>query len=245
MVADLTGIAVQRNKAVVGKNAFAHEAGIHQHGMISDKSTYEIMSPKEVGWTGDGLVIGKHSGKHAVETLLKETGYELGEKQIGRIMARIKELADKQKEVAKEDIIAIANDIIGALSDEEKIVKLDELSVITGNKIKPTATVKLIVDGKMKIGTGVGVGPVDAVSNAIKNIAGPSITLKEYGLKAITGGTDALADVTIKVEDNEKNTFSAHAVNEDVIMASVDALIKGVNLAMRKGRKNERKRSNH
>lgn len=232
MVSDLTGLNVQRNKAIVGQNAFAHEAGIHQHGVISAKATYEIMKPETVGWTGTGLVIGKHSGRHAAESILKDMGYELTKEQIDQIMLKIKELADKQKEVVREDIIAIANDIIGTLSEEEQIVVLDEVKVETGNKTTPTATVTLVINGEKKIGKGQGVGPVDAVSKAVSNIIGPGVTLKEYDLKAITGGTNALADVTIKIEDKKANVFSAEAVNEDVIMASAEALIKGINKAL-------------
>ncbi len=232
MVSDLTGLVVQRNKAIVGLNAFAHEAGIHQHGVISEKSTYEIMQPETVGWTGTGLVIGKHSGRHAAEATLKEMGYELSKKQVDQIMAKIKELADKQKEVVREDIIAIANDIIGTLSAEDQMVILDEVKVETGNKTKPTATVTLTLNGEKKVGKGQGVGPVDAVSKAVSNIIGPEVTLKEYNLKAITGGTNALADVLIKIEDKKGNIFSAEAVNEDVIMASAEALIKGINKAL-------------
>lgn len=232
MVSDLTGLTVQRNKAIVGLNAFAHEAGIHQHGVISAKATYEIMKPGDVGWTGTGLVIGKHSGRHAVEAVLKDMGYELSKKHVDQIMLKIKELADKQKEVVREDIIAIANDIIGTLSEEEQDVVLDEVKVETGNKTTPTATVTLIINGKKKIGKGQGVGPVDAVSHAVGNIIGPAVTLKEYNLKAITGGTNALADVTIKIEDKKGHIFSAEAVNEDVIMASAEALIKGINKAL-------------
>ncbi|MFC1705120.1 2-isopropylmalate synthase [Nanoarchaeota archaeon] len=232
MVSDLTGLSIQRNKAIVGLNAFAHEAGIHQHGVISEKSTYEIMKPETVGWTGTGLVMGKHSGRHAAESILKDMGYDLTKKQVDQIMAKIKELADKQKEVVREDIIAIANDIIGTLSDEEQILVLDEVKVETGNKSTPTATVTLIMNGEKKIGKGQGVGPVDAVSKAVSNIMGPGVTLKEYNLKAITGGTNALADVTIKIEDKKGNIFSAQGVNEDVIMASAEALIKGINKAL-------------
>lgn len=232
LVSSLTGLVVQRNKAIVGQNAFAHEAGIHQHGVISYKLTYEIMKPEEVGWVGDNLVIGKHSGKHAVETTLKELGYDLTKGQIETIIEKVKELADKQKDVQKEDIIAIANDIIGSLSKEEQIIILEEVKVTTGNRVKPEATVTLIVDGKKKTGKGKGVGPVDAVSHAVKNIIGPSVTLKEYNLKAITGGTDALAHVTIKVSDKKGNIFSAEGVNEDVIMASAIALVKGLNKAL-------------
>ena len=232
MVADLTGIAVQRNKAVVGANAFAHEAGIHQHGVLSNKATYEIMKPEEVGWVGINIVIGKHSGRHAVEVILRDMGYGLEQNQIDKIMEKIKGLADKQKEITRADIVAIANDIAGELTKEEKIVVLDEIKVNTGNKIKPTAEVSLVVRGEKKIGQGEGVGPVDAVSHAISSIIGPSISLKEYGLKAITGGTDALADVTIKVEDKKGNTFRAEAVNEDIMMASAFALVKGINKAL-------------
>ncbi len=232
MVADLTGISIQRNKAIVGQNAFAHEAGIHQHGVLSNKLTYEIMKPEEVGWTGTNLVIGKHSGKHATEKLLRDAGYELNEEQINKIMKKIKALADKKKELTREDIMAIAADIAGALPEEERIIVLDELKITTGNKTTPEATVKLKIDGKDKTGKGRGVGPVDAVNKAISSMIGPSIKLKEYNLKAITGGTDALADVTINVEDDKGNIFGAQAVNEDVIMASAIALIKGINRAL-------------
>ena len=232
MVSDLTGLAVQRNKAIVGANAFAHEAGIHQHGIISDKSTYEIMRAEDVGWVGEGLVMGKHSGKHAAEVILKEMDYNFAKEQIDQVMAKIKELADKQKEVMKEDVIAIANDIAGSLTKEERIVVLDEVKINTGNKTTPTATIKLKIKGKVKEGSGKGVGPVDAVCNAIRAVIGPNIQLKEYSLKAITGGTDALADVVIKVEDKNKNVFKAEAVDEDVIMASTKAFIQGINKAM-------------
>ncbi len=232
LVSSLTGLSVQRNKAIVGRNAFAHEAGIHQHGVLSHKLTYEIMKPEEIGWMGINLVIGKHSGRHAVESVLKEMGYELTPEQIDKVVSKTKELADKQKEIMQEDIIAIATDIIGELSEEEEIIKLDEIKIMTGNKIEPEAEVILIINGKKKIGKGKGVGPVDAVSHAIRTMIDPSITLKEYNLKAITGGTDALADVSIKVQDNKNNVFKAEAVNEDILMASAIALIKGMNKAL-------------
>ncbi len=232
MVSDLTGLAVQRNKAIVGANAFAHEAGIHQHGVISDKSTYEIIQAEDVGWVGQGLVMGKHSGKHAVNAMLKGIGYELSREQVDSIIQRIKELADKQKEVMREDIIAIASDVAGALKKEEIIISLEEISISTGNKTRPNAFVKLNIMNQSKSGKGEGVGPVDAVCNAIKSVIGPSISLKEYNLKAITGGTDALAEVAIKVEDNNGNIFKAEAVDEDVIMASTKAFIQGINKAM-------------
>jgi len=232
MVADFTGIAVQRNKAIVGANAFAHEAGIHQHGVLSDKSTYEIMTPEEVGWMGEGIVMGKHSGKHAAQSVLKDLGYDLSPAQVDLITSRIKDLADKQKVVMRDDIIAIANDIAGSLDEEEQILHLEEVRVTTGNRTEPIATVRMKVDNETRVGEGKGVGPVDAVSKAITSIIGPSIKLKEYNLKAITGGTNALANVSITVEDSSGNIFTSESVDEDIIMASAKALVKGTNKAL-------------
>ena len=147
-------------------------------------------------------------------------------------MEKIKALADKKKELTKDDIIAIAADVTGALPKEEQIITLDELKITTGNKTTPEAFVKLKIDGNEKTAKGNGVGPVDALSRAISSIIGPSIKLKEYNLKAITGGTDALAEVVINVEDDNGNIFGAQAVDEDVIMASAMALIKGINRAL-------------
>jgi len=232
MVADLTGIAVQRNKAIVGRNAFAHEAGIHQHGVISARETYEIMRAEDVGWEGEGLVIGKHSGKHAVENVLKEIGYDLSREQIAAITSKIKDLADKQKEIERADIIAIASDVTQALSKQEQKIKLKEFAIMTGSNVTPTATVKLEIEGKEKVGSATGVGPVDAASKAIKHLIDPSLKLTSYSLKAITGGTDALADVAITVENKQGEKFKAGAVNEDIVKASVEALIKGANYAL-------------
>lgn len=232
LVSNLTGLMVQRNKAIVGQNAFAHEAGIHQHGVLSAKETYEIMNPDEIGWRGTNLVIGKHSGKHAVEAILKEAGYDLTKDNVEKVMRKVKQLADKQKTVERDDVIAIANDVAGALPEEEIIVELDEVRVNTGNKTTPIAKVSLIIEGKKKTAEGRGVGPVDAVSHAINNIVEGKIRLKEYNLKAITGGTDALADVTITIADKKGNIFRARGVNEDVIMASTVAIVKGLNKAL-------------
>ncbi len=232
MVSDLMGMVVQRNKAIVGRNAFAHEAGIHQHGVISARETYEIMHAEDVGWEGDGLVIGKHSGKHAVESVLQEMGYELTKDQIASITAKIKELADKQKEVERADIIAIANDVTQALTKQEQKIILKELAVMTGTNITPTATVKIEIDGKEIVGASIGVGTVDAAAKAIKSLIDPSLKLTSYSLKAITGGTDALADVAIVVENKKGEKFKASALNEDIVKASVEALIKGANYAM-------------
>ncbi len=232
LVSNLTGIDIQRNKAIVGMNAFAHEAGIHQHGVLKSKQTYEIMTPEEVGWTGENLVIGKHSGKHAVTALLEEEGFQLDKDTISLITERVKDLADKEKSVERDDVIAIARDITHQLSEEEQFVKLTEFTVTTGMNMTPTASVKLRVYGEAKIAAGVGDGPIDAVSNAIWQMVDPSLKLTDYHLKAITGGTDALADVSIKLTDENMNTFVARSVDEDVIRASAKAIIKGINKAL-------------
>ena len=233
MVSNFTGISVQRNKAIVGENAFAHEAGIHQHGLLASKQTYEIMSPEMIG-KKTALVLGKHSGRHATKQVLEEMGFRLDEKQLSEVTARIKDLADKQKSVLNEDIIAIAGDVTNQLRKEESRIVLDELRIETGNKVKPTAKLKLVIDGKKVEATGTGVGPVDAVSNALKDVAPAQVSLKEYQLKAITGGTDALANVVVKVANGGGKLHNAEAINEDVIMASAIALIKAMNKALAK-----------
>lgn len=232
IVSSMTGIGVQRNKAVVGENAFAHEAGIHQHGMLCSEETYEIISPSMIGWAGTGFVIGKHSGSHAVRALLKKEGYELTEGQMDEITSKVKELADKQKQVETDDLIAIANDVVHQLSEKERIIKLEEFMVTTGNRIMPTASIRLKIDGKDRIGVGTGVGSVDAVSHAIQSVIDPSLSLVEFNLKAITGGTDALGDVSIRMKDKDQNIFHAEAVNEDIVRAGAVAIIKGANKAL-------------
>jgi 2-isopropylmalate synthase len=196
------------------------------------------MKPEMIGKRTE-LVLGKHSGKHATKVVLGEMGFRLSEEQQLAVLQRIKALADKQKKVSREDIVAIAMDVTKQLPKREQKIRLEEFSVTTGNKAKPTASVRLVVEGKAFEGKGVGVGPVDALSKAIQSVLPFKIKLKEYNLKAITGGTDALADVVIQVEDERGNVFDAEAVNEDVIVASANALILGCNLALESA---ERKR---
>lgn len=231
LVSTLTGLLVQRNKAIVGENAFAHEAGIHQHGVLSDKNTYEIMTPEKVGWKGRNLVIGKHSGKHAVTAVLEDDGFELDEHEIKQITKKVKDLADKQKKVEPEEVVAIAREITHQLTDDEKFIDLVELTVTCGLNMTPVASLKLKVDGREVMASGFGDGPIDAVSNAIWDVLGQSFQLEDYHLDAITGGTNALANVSIKLIDENNNMFSSRAVDEDVVKASAYAIIKGVNKA--------------
>ena len=236
LVANLTGIEVQRNKAIVGENAFAHEAGIHQHGVISDRRTYEIMSAKEVGWHGTQLVIGKHSGVHAIEKILERRGYDLNREQLHDVRARVKDAADREKNIEEEDVVAFANEVLNELTSEEQVLVLEEVSVMTGNGFTASATIKLKINEDEVIGTGTGVGPVDASAHAIQEILsshfGPELELSGYGLKAITGGTNALAHANIQFKDKTENRFRGDAVDKDVILASVHAMIKGANRAL-------------
>ena len=232
LVANLTGIEVQRNKAVVGLNAFSHEAGIHQQGVISDRETYEIMRPEDVGWQGHTLVIGKHSGRHAVDNVLRRRGYALESEALEEVTRRIKEVADHEKQVEEEDVIAIARDVMDALSSDERTISLEELSVMTGNRVTPCAMVKLVVGGASVVGTSTGVGPVDAAAKALRSAVDPDLKLVEYGLKAITGGTDALAHASIRFEDKAGRQFLGAAVGEDIIVTSVMAMVKGANRAI-------------
>jgi 2-isopropylmalate synthase len=236
LVADLTGIEVQRNKAIVGENAFSHEAGIHQHGVIADRRTYEIIHAEDVGWRGRQLVIGKHSGMHAIEQALKLRGYNLNKDQLREVTSKVKELADSEKTVEEEDILALAASVLTELTPDEQLVALREVSVMTGNGFTPSATIKLSLGDREVIGTGTGVGPVDAAAHALQSIIhrelGPHLELKEYGLKAITGGTDALAHAQIRFSDAQGNSFRGEAVNGDVIIASVHAMVQGANRAV-------------
>jgi len=159
-------------------------------------------------------------------------GYSLSESQLLEIVSKIKALADKQKKVFKEDVVAIANDVTRQLSNAVQRIKLEEVKIITGNKTKPFAEVKVFVDGIEKSAKSEGVGPVDAVSKAINSIFPSNLKLKEYNLKAITGGTDALADVIVRIEDNNGKVFTAEAIDEDILMASALALVKGYNIAL-------------
>jgi 2-isopropylmalate synthase len=236
LVSNLTGLEVQRNKAIVGENAFAHEAGIHQHGVIQDPETYEIIRAEDVGWQGNQLSLGKHSGKHGVEKVLKERGYLLEPDQLSLVVQRVKEVADRQKRVEEDDVVAIARDVMNDLTPDEQLMVLKEVSVMTGNGFTPSATIKLALEGKEVVGTGTGVGPVDAAAHALASLVrahvGHTLRLAEYGLKAITGGTDALAHANIRFEDEAGDQFRGEAVHADVIIASVQAMVKGANRAM-------------
>ena len=238
MVASLTGIAVQANKAIVGENAFAHESGIHTRGVTEKPLTFEPIRPELVGRTRK-LVAGKLAGTRGIKAELEEVGIHPSEEQLKEIVQRVKDLGDKGKMVTDADLLALTSAVMGEVIGEEKIVDLCDLAVVTGIKVIPTASVRLSLDGKEYIAAETGVGPVDAVLKAIQKLTNnlEKIRLSEYRLEAITGGSNAVAEVVIKVEDEKGNIVSARAAREDIVMASVEAMINGINKCLLKNRK--------
>lgn len=243
MVAALTGLQVQANKAIVGENAFAHESGIHTRGVTVKPLTFEPIKPELVGRTRK-LVAGKLAGTRGIKAELEEIGIHPTEEQLKEIVQRVKDLGDKGKMVTDADLLALTSAVMGEVVGEEKIVDLCDLAVMTGIKVIPTASVRLALDGKEYSAAETGVGPVDAVLKAIQKLTHnlEKISLKEYRLEAITGGSNAVAEVVIKVEDEKGNIVSARAAREDIVMASVEAMINGINKCLIKNRKLGNKR---
>jgi 2-isopropylmalate synthase len=231
MVSTLTGISVQANKAIVGENAFAHESGIHTRGVTVKPLTFEPIKPELVGRTRT-LVAGKLAGTRGIKAELEDVGIHPTEDQLKEIVHRVKDLGDKGKLVTDAAVM-------GEVIAEEKIVDLCDMAVVTGIKVIPTASVRLVLDGKEYIAAETGVGPVDAALKAIQKLTSnlAKITLNEYRLEAITGGSNAVAEVVIKVEDERGHIVSARAAREDIVMASVEAMINGINKCLIKKRK--------
>ena len=234
LVSRLTGVPVQPNKAIVGENAFGHESGIHTHGILSLPITYEPLEPELVG-RKRFILAGKHAGGHGVQAQLEEMGLHPTREQVRVILERVKELGDKGKRLTDSDLRAIAASVIGSVPPEEKSVDLVDLSVMTGIRMLPTASVKLVVNGENYVAAETGVGPVDSAVKAIQKITSRigDIRLEEYRLEAITGGTDALAEVQVKVGDTLGNLASARSAGEDIVVTSVHAMIEGINKILR------------
>ncbi len=237
MVATLTGLQVQANKAIVGENAFAHESGIHTRGVTVNPLTFEPIKPELVGRTRK-LVPGKLAGTRGIKAELEEIGVHPSEEQLKEIVQRVKDLGDKGKMVTDADLIALTGAVMGEVVGEQKIIDLCDLAVVTGIRVIPTASVKLVLDGKEYTAAETGVGPIDAVLKAIQKLTHNlvNIRLKEFRLEAITGGSNAMAEVIIKVEDQKGNIVSARAAREDIVMASVEAMINGINKCLLKNR---------
>lgn len=225
LVTMITGIPVQPNKAIVGANAFAHEAGIHQDGVLKERTTYEIMNPCTIGLAKSSLVMGKHSGRHAFKQKLKVLGYKLGEADIDRVFERFKDLADKKKTVFDDDIEALVTDEIFRGKDKYRLVYL---GVVTGTEAVPTATVQIDIDGELHREAEFGVGPIDATFNAITKITKVKAKLLRFSVNSITGGTDAQGEVTVRLEEDGQVVIGQGA-DADIIIASAKAYLNALN----------------
>lgn len=225
LVSDVTGLGVQANKAIVGSNAFAHEAGIHQHGVLQERSTYEIMDARSIGLSESKLVLGKHSGRHAFEKRLSELGYELTREELEKAFARFKEVADKKKEIFDEDLEAIIADEVHMIPET---YQLQYMTVMTSLEGIPTATVKITTANGELVECGMGVGSVDAVYKTIDKLVDVPHRLIDYTVKSVTGGTDALGEVTVKIGD-DRNVYTGRGASLDIVEASAKAYIQAIN----------------
>lgn len=232
MVAALTGMQVQRNKAIVGENAFAHEAGIHQHGVLEHRETYEIMNPDDVGIPASKLVLGKHSGRHALRDRLQQLGHDLDDARLDRVFDQFKALADRKKEVFDEDLEAMVSQVL----EEGQVVRVWELvslQTTAGTGVVPTATVRLknMQTGEQVTDAATGDGPIDAAFSCMMRLTGVDAVLQEYDLKAVTGGRDAQGEVHLELVSNG-NTCRGRGRSTDIIEASAQAFLAAINRAI-------------
>jgi 2-isopropylmalate synthase len=226
MVSNLSGMPIQHNKAIVGKNAFAHESGIHQDGVLKERSTYEIMNPEMIGLVQNNIVLGKHSGRHAFQKRLTELGFSLSKKDLDKAFNRFKVLADKKKEISDKDLEAIVEDEIKVIPQK---YQLKHLHISSGTTTVPTATLGIIDDHDTLLeDAACGEGPIDAVFNAIGKITGLKVCLKSYTIDAVTGGTDAIGEVTVKVV-YKNEVFIGRGHSTDIIEASARAYLNAIN----------------
>ncbi|MBI1198401.1 MAG: 2-isopropylmalate synthase [Phenylobacterium sp.] len=224
-VSAITGFPVQFNKAIVGKNAFAHESGIHQDGMLKNAETYEIMKPEDVGQIESNLVMGKHSGRHAFREKLKDLGYELGQNALNEAFQRFKDLADKKKHVFDDDIVALVDDALASGADK---VQVKHLRVIAGTEGPQEAFLTVTIDGEEKAANATGDGPVDAVFNAIHAVVPHDALLRLFQVHAVTEGTDAQAQVSVRLEDDGR-IATGTAADTDTLTASAKAYVNALN----------------
>jgi len=225
LVSQITGISVQPNKAIVGSNAFAHEAGIHQDGVLKFKKTYEIMTPESVGWSTNRMVLGKHSGRAALKARYKELGVNLDQEKLNVAFEHFKVLADKKKEVFDEDLMSILS---GESEVEAEHIKLVSLHAASGTQDAPVAAVELDIDGELHRATAPGDGPVDAAFKAINSLVKPNGHLLLYSVNAITSGTDAQGEVTVRLQDGDR-IVNGQGSDTDIVVASARALIAALN----------------
>ncbi|HOA74490.1 MAG TPA: 2-isopropylmalate synthase [Phycisphaerae bacterium] len=232
LVSTLTGIHVQRNKAIVGENAFAHESGIHQHGMLANRATYEIMNPEDVGIPASKLVLGKHSGRHALRDRLQQLGHDLDEERLDRVFEQFKILADRKKEVFDEDLETLVSHVVEE-ADSTRRWELVSLQTTAGTGVVPTATVRLrdLHGGQVVTDAATGDGPIDATFTCMLRITGIDAVLREYDLRAVTGGRDAQGEVHLELV-SDGSTFRGRGRSTDIIEASAQAFLSAINRAL-------------
>jgi 2-isopropylmalate synthase len=235
MLSTITGFDVQPNKAIVGRNAFAHEAGIHQDGVLKHAGTYEIMTPESIGWAKNSLVLGKHSGRAAFRDRLDQLGYKVGQNQLNDAFRRFKDLADRKKVVFDEDIVALVDDEV--VRDHER-VRFVSLDLHAGSKVKPRAELELEVDGVVKTAVALGDGPVDATFKAIHEIFPHSANLVLFSVGAVTEGTDAQAKTTVRLEENGK-MVDGQGADTDTIVSAARAYVHALNKLLVKRERTE------
>ena len=233
LVSNVTAFPVQYNKAIVGKNAFAHESGIHQDGMLKNAQTYEIIDPAEVGVTGTALVLGKLSGRHAFRDKLAALGYRLGDNALEDAFRRFKDLADKKKHIFDADIIALVDDSVVRGQDP---IQVQALKISSGKDVVPTAELSLVVAGEVRSGTATGDGPVDALFNAIRQLYPHAASLQLFQVSAVTEGTDAQAKVSVRLEE-EGRTVTGRGADTDTLVASAYAYVNALNKLLVKRKK--------
>ena len=227
LLAMTIGQPIPNNKAVVGANAFAHESGIHQDGMLKNRETYEIMTPQSVGRTESNLVIGKHSGRNAVRNKFESMGYKLDDEQLNLVFEAVKQLADRKKTLHDDDLMALVQQEIYRIPDRLRLRHVSVQSSDAGG-VPPTAAVLMDVDGMEKSGAGFGVGPVDALFNVIADMVGREPELEQYAINAITGGTDALGEVTVRIKENGHSAVG-RGTHPDIFVASAKAYVDALN----------------
>jgi 2-isopropylmalate synthase len=238
LLCSLTGMTVQRNKAIVGLNAFAHEAGIHQDGILKSPITYEIMTPQSVGIKETTLILGKHSGRHALKQRYTELGYQLSDEELERAYKLFCSIADKKKEIFDEDLEAILET---GVSSTEEIYQLVNLQITSGTNIRPTATIELKHGDEVLVDSATGDGPVDAAYKAIERITGVMGELKEYSIKAVHSGHDAIGEVFVRVEF-DGIPYNGRAASTDIVMGSVHAYLEALNRALATRKRRERQK---
>ena len=222
----ITGIQVQPNKAVVGKNAFSHEAGIHQDGVLKERSTYEIMTPQQIGRPSSEIVLGRHSGKHGLLARLKELGYELDKEDFDKVFDKFTEIADKKKAVYDDELLVILEENIGINIPDNYFIS--EVQIMSGNNAIPTATVEIKRNGRLIRESSIGNGPVDAIYKAIDRIVGLQVVLEDYSISSISIGKDAMGEVNLSLRYKDRS-FAGHSASTDILIASANAYMNALN----------------